>query len=157
MVKNMHDPSLHLFVDDHHIRNLFGMKRVFEKPEKLGPVIESNPGRNVNWGCVRQEDDGRIRMWYLSCSGINAHEAATAGAWGSGETYGFFPEKYRGAAPVTKLVMVAYAESADGIKWDKPALGLVELDGTKDNNYVLDGSIAANPLQRSILQLSFAI
>jgi len=31
---------------------------------------------------------------------------------------------------------VCYAESADGIKWTKPNLGIIECDGSKDNNIV---------------------
>ena len=31
----------------------------------------------------------------------------------------------------------AYAESADGIHWTRPALGLAEYDGSRDNNLVL--------------------
>ena len=34
----------------------------------------------------------------------------------------------------TKL---AYATSADGVNWDRPELGLVEVDGSKTNNYLL--------------------
>jgi hypothetical protein len=36
-------------------------------------------------------------------------------------------------------VVTCYAESADGLKWTKPALGLFEVDGTKQNNVVLAG------------------
>ena len=35
--------------------------------------------------------------------------------------------------------MVRYAESDDGLKWTLPNSGLVELDGSKDNNIVLGG------------------
>ncbi len=31
---------------------------------------------------------------------------------------------------------VAYAESFDGITWEKPNLGLVDINGNKDNNYI---------------------
>ncbi len=33
----------------------------------------------------------------------------------------------------------AYAESADGIRWTKPSLGLVEFQGSKDNNIIWAG------------------
>jgi hypothetical protein len=33
---------------------------------------------------------------------------------------------------------VAYAESHDGIHWVKPALGLCEYEGSRDNNILLD-------------------
>ncbi|MBL8178328.1 MAG: hypothetical protein JNK48_26870, partial [Bryobacterales bacterium] len=35
-------------------------------------------------------------------------------------------------------VRIAYAESTDGIHWTKPILGLVEFDGSKRNNILLD-------------------
>jgi hypothetical protein len=37
-----------------------------------------------------------------------------------------------------------YAESVDGITWEKPRLGLVEIDGSKDNNVIWTGAIAHN-------------
>ncbi|WP_240928387.1 hypothetical protein [Thalassoroseus pseudoceratinae] len=35
--------------------------------------------------------------------------------------------------------VVCYAESSDGINWTKPNLGLVEFDGSKENNIIWDG------------------
>jgi len=35
--------------------------------------------------------------------------------------------------------VVCYAESKDGIEWRRPDLGLVEFDGSKKNNMILDG------------------
>ena len=35
--------------------------------------------------------------------------------------------------------LIAYAESTDGIHWEKPRLGLVEFQGSKDNNLVWAG------------------
>jgi hypothetical protein len=34
---------------------------------------------------------------------------------------------------------VSYAESADGIHWDKPKLGLIEIEGSRENNVVFEG------------------
>ena len=36
--------------------------------------------------------------------------------------------------------VTCYAESADGIRWEKPSLGLVEFEGSKDNNIIWDGT-----------------
>ena len=38
-----------------------------------------------------------------------------------------------------RLPLYAYAESADGIHWEKPRLGLIEFQGSKDNNLVWMG------------------
>jgi len=35
--------------------------------------------------------------------------------------------------------VVCYAESRDGIHWDRPSLNLVEFNGSKDNNIILEG------------------
>ena len=35
-------------------------------------------------------------------------------------------------------IVVAYAESTDGLNWVKPALGLCERDGSRENNIILD-------------------
>ncbi len=59
----MHDPSLHLFVDDHHVRTIFGLRREFGKLEKYpDPVLEDIPGRKACWACVLREPDGLYRM-----------------------------------------------------------------------------------------------
>ena len=39
---------------------------------------------------------------------------------------------------------ICYAESADGIDWEKPELGLVEFDGSRKNNIVMDGGNILN-------------
>lgn len=33
-----------------------------------------------------------------------------------------------------------YAESRDGLKWEKPKLGLFEFNGSKENNIILTGT-----------------
>ena len=42
----MYDPALHLFIDDYYIRNIFALKRIFGKAEKLPrPALRDIPGR----------------------------------------------------------------------------------------------------------------
>ena len=43
---------------------------------------------------------------------------------------------------VSKPVVICYAESKDGIHWEKPELGLVKFEGSKKNNIIL-GKIGA--------------
>lgn len=57
-------------------------------------------------------DGGRYRLWYVAFDDVTAHKVASA--------------RWR----------AAYAESADGITWTKPNLGLVEFAGNKNNNLV---------------------
>jgi hypothetical protein len=40
--------------------------------------------------------------------------------------------------------MTAYAESADGLHWEKPALGLIEVDGSTANNVIWRGVTSHN-------------
>ncbi len=40
--------------------------------------------------------------------------------------------------PATSEIRVCYAESRDGVRWDKPSLGLCEFEGSKENNILLD-------------------
>ena len=57
------------------------------------------------------EDGGRYRMWYDFIPPEDDPSGITRG--------------------------VAYAESADGVHWDKPEIGLVEICGSKANNVVI--------------------
>lgn len=138
-----HDPALHLFVDDHHLRNVLSMKRVFGCVEKVPePALTDIPGRCVAWGCVLAEP-GRHRLWYQSIVPRNCHDLATAGVWGRGCDYGYYPERADGAVPQWQASVLSYAESQDGFTWVRPRLGLVEWQGSRDNNILLDGSLAA--------------
>lgn len=65
-------------------------------------------------------DDGRFRMYYRG-----AH----------------FDEKTKKS---THPEFTCYAESRDGIHWDKPRLGLFEFQGSKDNNIVWAGDDTHN-------------
>jgi hypothetical protein len=50
--------------------------------------------------------------------------------------YRGLPEAGKDGSPTE---VTCYAESADGINWTKPSLGIFEVAGTKDNNVVLAG------------------
>ena len=39
---------------------------------------------------------------------------------------------------------VRYAESEDGIHWEKPKLGIIDINGSKQNNVVFDGGFESN-------------
>ena len=60
------------------------------------------------------KDGNRYRMWY------RATEERESRSW------------------------TCYAESQDGIHWDKPSLGIVSRGGSKDNNMVLDPDLGIN-------------
>lgn len=59
--------------------------------------------------------DGKFRLWYAALDGKRGEQAEQN------------PAFWR----------VAYAESTDGVNWVKPKLGLVEYNGSRDNNLCL--------------------
>lgn len=107
-----------LFVDDEVLDSLDGaIRRVMNPPTKHpgNPVL----GRTEPWehlqpyiyGTVTREDDGApFKMWY--------NVLLTGG-----------PEDFR----------ICYATSADGLKWEKPRLGIVDFEGSRENNIIVSG------------------
>lgn len=137
---SMHDPALHLFVDDYHIRNAFAMKRVFGKLDKQPhPLVEDLPDRRACWATVMRDADGKFRMWYES---VYRHTLSASGVWGRGEENGYFPDRHPQAIPETQFACIGYAQSDDGVTWTMPRLGVVDYRGSRDNNICMDGSTA---------------
>ena len=89
-----------------------------EPPAKpAAPVLTADrPWESMSngWGTLRIED-GRWRLWYE--------------AWDSA-----YRDDFDGR--------LCYAESSDGIHWEKPVLGLVEYQGSTRNNIVFDGRMS---------------
>ena len=109
----MNDPNLHLLVDDYELQHYVNLIRVVNQPRKeRDPVVVADQpwegARAQAWGSVQQDPDGLIRMWYFSFSGLQSRDMDRSG-------YG-------------------YAESRDGIHFDKPDLGVAEFRGSKNNN-----------------------
>jgi hypothetical protein len=101
-----------LFLDDTWIEEAVFISRQWHQPRKFpDPVLKAeHPWEH--W-CPAMYGTvlrwrGKFRMWYT--------------CWTRGES------KPR----------VAYAESAEGVAWEKPHLGLCEFNGSKANNIVLD-------------------
>ncbi len=106
-----------LFVDRYLIDTLTGATLQLHRPTYAGIVLQ----RQFPWEGVFAfeyvtvlKDGDRYRMYYRTYPG--------------GET-----------ADGDKKEMTCYAESADGIHWVKPELGLFEILGTRKNNAVLAG------------------
>ena len=115
------DSRRQLFLDDYLIATRDNLRRVLHQPEKHpgNPVLvgvtawEGGP----RWGPVlahvlRDAQTNRFRLWYRSRVRYEAN----------GRTY---------SDPNL------YAESADGLHWERPSLGLYEFEGSKDNNIIL--------------------
>ncbi len=105
-----------LFLDDYIIAERINCCREFNEVEKadFNPIITCDmPWERDTGGyyiermsMVNDEEEGMLKMWY---------------------------EVYLMPSGVTR---VCYATSRDGIHWDKPNLGLVEFEGSKDNNII---------------------
>ena len=100
-----------IMVDTRGIREARHVRYIMNQAKKRGePVLVGDRpwekfGAEI-YGTVRHEGD-RFRMWY--------------------QAWPYVPP--RGVS-----YLVAYAESKDGINWEKPDLGLVEFEGSKENN-----------------------
>lgn len=112
-----------LFVDDLLVASKSGVMRRAHACEKLSsPVLEPE----MAW--EREGDDQRVYLY-----GTVLRDAQT----------GQFRMWYN------RLDAVLYATSADGLHWDRPELGLVDLNGSSANNCLLLGmhspSVVYNP------------
>lgn len=107
-----------LFVDDHDILYRAGLQRRVQPVQRhpQNPVIA---GRDKAWevaigwcNVYRDPINGRYQLWYQAFAGHSAQER-------------------------THRCVVCYAESSDGIRWEKPNLGLHSFNGDSHTNIVL--------------------
>ena len=89
---------------------------------RYGDPGEPDQGGATFYGTVLREGD-LFRMWYLAIS-PRGHFSKDC-----------FSPAWHG-----------YAESPDGIHWEKPKLGLVEFEGSKENNLGAGGSDRLRPI-----------
>jgi hypothetical protein len=111
---------IEMFTDDRLIADMQGLRLQLNRPERKEVVLtfpESWEGPQCTYFTVLQDSDsGKVRMYYRgNCSTDDSEEQVTC-----------------------------YAESADGIHFVKPELGLFEFNGTKRNNIILKGVLAHN-------------
>lgn len=100
-----------LFVDDLFFESSTNIVLHIVPALKTGErtLVSGRPWESatLNWFSV-MDDGGKYRMWY---------ECYDVEGWPTADDTSF-----------------CYAESADGIHWDKPSLGLLDYHGSKDNN-----------------------
>lgn len=108
--------------DDHAIPLRHNLKVTLEQARKhpANPVLRRGPpgapdhGHAILYGSVLHIG-GKFRMWYLGMIEKEIVKGQAPGWWRP----------------------MCYAESVDGVNWNKPALGLVEFGGDKNNNICL--------------------
>lgn len=105
-----------LFVDRLLIEKMDAVRQVLHHPTPREIAIKpEHPWEQYGVSyMVTFRDAGKFRAWYR----------VDAAPFGRGK----------------RRAMTAYAESDDGIHWHKPKLGIVEFEGSKDNNLVWDGA-----------------
>ena len=104
-----------LFVDDYWIAESRGVERRLHSPERREVAIAGDRPWDTGACCAGFMQDGdRYRVWYRCDHDPSMHLKR------SGHD-------------------TAYAESADGIHWEKPDLGLFEVNGSTANNLVWMG------------------
>ncbi len=116
---------LELMVDDYLVARLAGSaRRRLNSPVPRDIVLRLDAPweGNASGGFTVFEDEGLYRMYYR---GQNFEYG--------GNELGSPDGKY-----------VCYAESADGIHWERPELGLVEFSGSRQNNILLDAEKILN-------------
>ena len=104
-----------LFVDERFIERSEGVRLCMNPPvQHPEPVlVPDRPWESHGIGAYNTamlEPDGRFRLWYDAC--------------------------VIGGGPAEGARRLCYAESADGLAWTKPDLGLIEFRGARANNIV---------------------
>lgn len=107
--------SWHLFLDDQYIDSAHDIQKEIVQPKRiLEPVLKGDTPWEHNpflfGSVIHDKETNLFKMWYMS--------------YNPGEKF-------------ETLTCVLYAESKDGIVWDKPRLGLYDFKGDKKNNIVL--------------------
>ncbi|MGD9853417.1 MAG: hypothetical protein AB7U20_00540 [Planctomycetaceae bacterium] len=109
---------LELFVDDHLIESTSGdMELKLHEPTPGEVVLVTDkPWEGNTCAYYSMFQDGDIYRMYYRGSHFDENTRKTA-----------------------HREVTCYAESRDGIHWERPELGLIEFDGSKANNIILDG------------------
>ena len=123
----------HLFFDNQSIEMVQDVTRVMHSPVKTGPALihKDKPWEhipyfgNAIWSILHNPAEGVFRCWYedwvLDPDGlVNSDVDITD--------------------PSISSSRVMYAESRDGVRWEKPLLGIVH-EGGHDTNIVLGDSV----------------
>ena len=113
-----------LFLDLHQVTRIEGLYRRIHQPQRHreNPILKGeNPWEKLAslYGTVlRDPSDELFKMWYLT------------GPYVDGTI------QVRGRQALGNITLLGYATSADGVHWDKPLLGQVEVEGSSANNLI---------------------
>ena len=85
------------------------------------------------------DDDGTYKMWYYGAERDPRPTRIAGETAPLGHLTGYVgsrPATPRERLPAQGRFRLCYAESHDGLEWEKPELGAIEFDGSKRNNIV---------------------
>ncbi len=118
-----------LFLDDVGVERITNLKRAVEQPKRYAdnPVIAGTEpwgkaSTSVYGTAIYDPQAERFRIWYLSTPG----PVEQGRAW----------VEVGGFRRVTNCTLIAYATSADGMRWERPRLGQLSFEGSRENNLV---------------------
>ena len=114
-----------MFIDNELVFKTFGTGLRLSTPERKEIVLRMDkPWEGLGSGPYASTffDGEKYRMYYRACD------------YGDDSCHNDDSEQQ----------YTCYAESTDGIHWDKPDLGLVEARGDKHNNIIFSGKMAHN-------------
>ncbi len=120
-----------LFVDSYIIQSLTDARQVMNQAVKhpTSPVVRQDrpwEGNLIQTESVVYDGDAKLfKMWYYTGQFV-------MGTDGDGRPMDVPEER----------IDRAYASSRDGIHWEKPNLGLVEFEGSRDNNLLTEKNLA---------------
>ena len=108
---------LELFVDDYLIDRLVGANLTMHRPTPQDVALRfDRPWEGNSCNYITLIKDGDVYRMYYRGSQVD----------------------YTQGAMTDRHTVVCYAESSDGISWERPSLGLVEFQGSRDNNIIWD-------------------
>ena len=132
-----------LLFDDHHVSRKKGFDlRLGQACTDSEPVLlpdrpwESG-GIKGDSNCTVVDDNGLLRLWYAVADPRLAGERKTREVPDS--VLAALDEKTRNDLLNVDQAVLCHAVSRDGVHWEKPAAGVVEFEGSRENNMLLRG------------------
>jgi hypothetical protein len=119
--------SLELFVDDYLIDSMQGVRLQLQEPRPAGIVLKFD-----------QPWEGTTSLYHTVFKDGDLYRMYYRGSSHAGYTFPQFVAPGETVIPEHEEVS-CYVESKDGIAWTRPSLGLIEFEGSKDNNIVWSG------------------
>ncbi len=125
-----------LFIDDHIVESAVGVHRQLHRPTRHegNPVLQADMpweqggnGVYLYGGTVMYDEEDRVfKMWYRTAS----------------------VERGSDGSEVQGAYKACYAVSEDGLRWERQLLGLVEYDGSTQNNMLPPAQGAMEQIRR---------